>query len=62
MAELVTLDRFVAREAGYHLALLHSSAMDSQPHYHEYYQVCYMLSGQLIHQQEGRSVPAHPAE
>lgn len=57
MAELVMLDRFSARGKGYHVALLQSSDMDSQPHYHEYYQVCYVLSGQLIHQQEGRSVP-----
>ena len=57
MAELITLDWFGAKRQGYHIALIGSTPMDHHDHYHEYYQVCYVVSGKLIHQQEGRAVP-----
>ena len=53
MAERITLERFHSEKAGYHIGLLQSTQKDRQDHYHDYYQICYVLSGELIHRQEG---------
>ncbi len=56
MAELITLDYLGALEKGYHIALLGKTKKDNQSHYHDYYQVCYVLAGEVFHTQEGAAV------
>lgn len=56
MAERITLNRFHSEKAGYHIGLIQSSDRDRQDHYHDYYQICYVVSGELIHRQEGVEV------
>ena len=56
MAELVTLDRFQNTQQNYHIVLRNSTVMDQQEHYHDYYQICYVVSGELIHRQEGTAL------
>ena len=56
MAELITLDRFHSKQAGYHINFLQKSSMDQKNHYHDYYQVCYVVSGALTHRQEGTAL------
>ena len=56
MAELVTLEYFGAASRGYHVAMLTDSKRDGREHYHDYYHACYVVSGELVHTQEGTSV------
>lgn len=56
MAELITLDYLQSRQKDYQIGLLRSSTVDQQAHYHNYYQVCYVVSGELVHRQEGTAV------
>ena len=62
MAELITLSYFHAEENRYYVYQTKHSAVDRVLHYHNYYQVCFVLSGSLLHQQEGYSVRLLPGE
>lgn len=53
MPEFVTLQQFDAAQRHYHIYRIQSSALDHQSHYHNYYQVCFVVSGQILHCQEG---------
>ena len=57
MAQLVTLKKFCAQQAHYHIYRTRSSSLDQQDHYHNYYQICLVTSGELIHKQNTISVP-----
>ena len=57
MPEFITLSRFNARERKYHIYKLHSSLAAEQPHYHDYYQVCFVFHGEVLHRQEGETIP-----
>lgn len=56
MPELVTLDNFGATRQHYHIYRINSTALDHQSHYHDYYQVCYVVSGEILHRQMEQSV------
>lgn len=51
MPELVTLEKFAASGRHYHIYRISSTHLDHLDHYHDYYQVCYVLSGEILHRQ-----------
>lgn len=56
MIEKVTLEDFGALNRHFHIYGIHSSALDHMDHYHDYYQVCYVVSGEIIHRKEKDTV------
>ena len=56
MAEKVTLKKFGAEGRHYHVYRIRNSALDHIDHYHDYYQVCYVVSGEIIHRKEKETV------
>lgn len=56
MPEYVTLDRFGASERHYYIYRIKSTALDHQSHYHNYYQVCFVARGEIVHHQGGDAV------
>ena len=56
MPEFVNLDRFGAQERHYHIYRIRSTDLDHQPHYHNHYQICFVVSGELLHIQKNESV------
>ena len=56
MPEFVNLDRFDAKHRHYHIYRIRSTYLDHQPHYHNYYQICFVVSGELQHIQQSGSV------
>ena len=56
MPEFVNLDRFDAKHRHYHIYRIRSTYLDHQPHYHDYYQICFVVSGELQHIQQSGSV------
>ena len=54
MTEFVNLNQFGAKARHYHIYRIRSTCLDHQPHYHDYYQICFVVSGELqhIHQSE----------
>lgn len=57
MPELLTLENFQAAQRHYHIYRIQSTAMADMAHYHDYYQVCYVVSGEILHKQ-GKDVVA----
>ena len=51
MARFVTLSYFGAAARRYHIYRIKGSAISHQPHYHNYYQVCFVLGGEIVHGQ-----------
>lgn len=51
MPELVTLEHFQAAQRHYHIYRIQNTTMADQTHYHDYYQVCYVVSGEILHKQ-----------
>lgn len=51
MPEYVTLERFGALERHYYVYRIKSTALDHQSHYHNYYQVCFVARGEIVHHQ-----------
>lgn len=47
--EQITLEHFGADAAHYHIYKLNSSAVAEKPHFHDYYQLCYVAKGELEH-------------
>ena len=62
MPELVTLDRFGASPRHYHIYRIQNSVMDHQAHCHDYFQVCLVTGGRILHCQQGESVPLGPGD
>ena len=56
MAELITLEHFAAQMRHYHIYKIRKTVVDHLPHYHNYYQVCYVVSGEIIHRQSREAV------
>ena len=56
MSELVTLENFGAAHRHYHIYRINSTSLDHLAHYHNYYQVCYVVSGEILHRQEKDTV------
>ena len=62
MAELITLDRFGAAARQYHIYRIRSSTVSHQAHYHDYFQVCFVISGALLHSQGNEQVLLMPGD
>lgn len=56
MPEYVTLERFGASERHYYVYRIKSTALDHKSHYHNYYQVCFVARGEIIHHQGKEAV------
>lgn len=56
MAELVTLAHFGALRRHYHIYRLKSSKVAHLSHYHDYYQICFVISGTVLHRQNSEEV------
>lgn len=56
MAEFVNLERFHAKARHYHIYRIRSTDLDHQAHYHDYYQICFVVSGELQHFQQNEAV------
>lgn len=56
MPEFVNLERFGAKERHYHIYRIRSTYLDHRPHYHNYYQICFVVSGELQHIQKSGTV------
>lgn len=62
MAQLITLQHFQALQRHYHVYRIQSSELDHQTHYHNYFQVCFVTCGEILHCQEGEVVPLGPGD
>lgn len=56
MAEFVTLEDFQAAQRHYHIYRIRQTELNHKDHYHNYYQVCYVVSGELKHCQSRDTV------
>ena len=62
MPEFVNLDRLGAKERHYHIYRIRSSTVSHQDHYHDYFQVCFVTSGELLHRQGDEEVLLLPGD
>lgn len=62
MAEFVTLERFGAAGKHYHIYRIKSTQLDHQPHYHNYYQLCFVAGGEITHRQGEHTVTLRPGD
>lgn len=62
MAELITLEHFGAAARQYHIYRIRSSTVSHQSHYHDYFQVCFVISGELLHSQGNEEVLLMPGD
>lgn len=62
MNRLITLEHFGAAEEHYHIYRIHGSKVSHEEHYHDYFQVCYVVRGQFLHRQEGQEVQLGPGD
>jgi len=56
MANKITLDIFNAQNKNYHIYKISHSELAESHHYHDYYQVCYVSCGEIMHCQEDKEV------
>lgn len=56
MAELITLEQFQATMRHYHIYRIRETKIAHLDHYHNYYQVCYVVSGEILHRQNDDAV------
>lgn len=56
MAELITLEQFQATTRHYHIYRIRETKIAHLDHYHNYYQVCYVVSGEIVHRQNDEAV------
>lgn len=62
MAECITLAHFGAATRQYHIYRIRGSTISHQTHYHDYYQVCFVISGELLHRQGDEEVLLLPGD
>lgn len=56
MADLITLEQFQATLHHYHIYKIRETKIAHLDHYHNYYQVCYVVSGEILHRQNDDTV------
>lgn len=56
MADLFTLEQFQAAARHYHIYRIRQTKVAHLDHYHNYYQVCYVVSGEILHRQNDDAV------
>lgn len=62
MAEEITLAHFGAQQRQYHIYRIQNSKLAHLPHYHNYFQVCFVTRGEIIHGQGNREVTLGPGD
>ena len=62
MSRLITLEHFDAAAKHYHVYRIHDSRVSHEEHYHDYFQVCYVVRGAFVHRQEGQEVRLGPGD
>jgi len=58
MSNLITLDYFKAAARHYHIYKLQNSEVAEQMHHHDYFQVCFVSRGDILHEQFGQTKKA----
>lgn len=56
MSNFITLEDFGAENSQYYVYRCSKSAISHTPHYHDYFQICYISSGEIRHSQGNDSV------
>lgn len=56
MADFITLEHFHATARHYHIYKIGQTKIAHHSHYHNYYQICYVVSGEIIHRQNREAV------
>ena len=56
MAPIITMDYFNTENRNYHIYKIQGSEVAEKPHYHDYFQVCFVARGSIIHGQQQNSV------
>ena len=59
MSNFITLQDLGVKTAQYHIAQRSNSTLSHMPHYHDYYQICLVVSGEVRHSQGTDSVTLH---
>lgn len=62
MSECITLAHFGAAARQYHIYRIRGSTISHQTHYHDYFQVCFVISGELLHRQGDEEVLLMPGD
>lgn len=62
MEELITLAHFDATGRQYHIYRIQNSTVAHLPHYHNYYQVCFVTRGEILHGQGSKTVSLGPGD
>lgn len=62
MSNFITLEHLGAESAQYHIKLCTQSPVSYMPHYHDYYQMCFVTSGEFCHRQGSDSVTLHAGD
>lgn len=62
MSQLITLEHFQAAHRHYHIYRIRGSELAHRTHYHNYFQVCYVICGEIVHCQEGQAVRLGPGD
>ena len=62
MSNLITLEELHAESEKYCIYRRTDSLIAYAPHYHDYYQFCYVLSGQILHRQGKDSAIVNPGD
>ena len=62
MAEKITLAHFGAQDRKYYIYKPQNSKVGHLPHFHDYFQVCFVLRGEILHGQGNREVTLGPGD
>ena len=62
MAEMFTLAHFGAGQRQYHIYRIQNSKLAHKPHYHNYFQVCFVTRGEILHSQGSREMTLGPGD
>ncbi len=62
MEELITLQHFNATQRQYHIYRIQNSTVAHKTHYHNYYQVCFVTRGEILHGQGSKTVALGPGD
>lgn len=62
MANLVTLENFSASKDHYHIYRIRNSTIAHEPHYHNYFQVCFVARGEILHKQSHSELQLGPGD
>lgn len=62
MTDRITLSHFNAAGRQYHIYRIQNSKVAHKPHYHDYFQVCFVTRGEILHGRGSREVVLGPGD